>query len=440
MSFNLSTMYKVGLGFLFYFAILYIAQAQTPPQLFNYSAVTRDINAQPIANAEIGIQISILQGSASGTSVYTETHTVNTDEFGLFNLVVGGGDVQAGSFASIHWSEDDYYLEVSMDVNGGMNFLTMGTTQLLSVPYAMHSATSDSLINGITISAISTTGDTLYLSNGQIFTSGGGEKVDLVLPSITTYEVTGITSNSGTFGGIVTNANGNYIMERGIVYGTSPNPTLNATKIALGSGSGGFDTIFNVSYQYPHLLTANTTYYIRAYALTENNVSAYGNEVSFTTLPVGQTGPGGGLVFYDKGNDTGGWQYLEAAPYDQSQGIAWGCHGTAILNTQRWVGSGRANTDLIVAGCNDPGFAAKLCDDLDYGGQIDWFLPSLDELYLMYHNLHINFLGNFYTSTSYWSSSELFDTDALILDFGFGGLYDIDRKNKLYYVRAIRAY
>ena len=73
-----------------------------------------------------------------GTAVYVENHFINTDALGLFNLNVGTGGVQSGTFASIDWSNDNYYLKVGLDASGGTNFVTMGTTQLLSVPYALY--------------------------------------------------------------------------------------------------------------------------------------------------------------------------------------------------------------------------------------------------------------------------------------------------------------
>jgi uncharacterized protein (TIGR02145 family) len=165
---------------------LFFLNAQIPPQAFNYSAVARNAAGQPIATSTIGIQISILKTSTTGTSVYSENHFVNSDAYGLFNLVVGGGAIQSGSMSAIDWSSDNYYLKVGMDANGGTNFLAMGTTQLLSVPYALHASTADSLIGGaagfsgnyndltnqpISISSISPNGDTLFLSDGQVFTT-----------------------------------------------------------------------------------------------------------------------------------------------------------------------------------------------------------------------------------------------------------------------------
>ena len=420
-----------------------VVKAQNPPNAFNYSAVARNAAGQPIASTTIGIQVTILKTSPTGASQYSENHFVNTDAYGLFNLVIGAGAVQSGSMATIDWSNDNYYLKVGMDAAGGTNFLTMGTTQLLSVPYALYAKSAGTVAggSGITITSVSSAGDTLYLSNGQTFVAGGngGGTGSLVLPTITTNVITGITSNSATFGGAISNANGNQIMERGIVYSTSPNPTLGSNKIMIGSGIGTFDTISGLGYQYAHLLNSNTTYYVRAYAVTENNISAYGNEVSFTTLSVGQAGPGGGIVFFNKGNSTGGWQYLETATSEQSTASEWGCYGTSIPGTQLTVGSGEANTSLIVAGCNEASFAAKICDNLSLGGQTDWFLPSRDELNLMYKNLHTNNQGNFNTSANYWSSTENDDYGAWFFYFYGGGANGSDKFNT-YYVRAVRAF
>jgi hypothetical protein len=127
-------------------AIICFAQAQIPPQAFNYSAVARDAQSNPIASTTIGVQITILKTSTTGASQYQENHFVNTDQYGLFNLIIGAGAVQSGSMSAIDWSADNFYLKVGMDANGGTSFLTMGTTQLLSVPYALHAATADSVI------------------------------------------------------------------------------------------------------------------------------------------------------------------------------------------------------------------------------------------------------------------------------------------------------
>ena len=145
-----------------------------------------------------------------------------------------------------------------------------------------------------------------------------------------------------------------------------------------------------------------------------------------------------GYIFFDKGNSTGGWQYLEAAPNDQSAGIEWGCNGTSINGTQLTIGSGENNSVLIVAGCNDANFAAKLCDNLVLSGQSDWFLPSRDELYLMYKNLHLNNQGNF--TTVYWSSTEMNATQAFYFHFIDGTGTSTSQKASTANVRAVRTF
>ncbi len=146
----------------FYLIFWNFVHAQIPPKAFNYSGVAWDVNSNPIANTIIGVQINIRQSTASGPIVFSENHLVNTDQFGLFNLIIGTGAVQSGAMNSINWSADDYYLQTGLDATGGTNFLTVGTTQFRSVPYAFYAETADSIAGG--------TGFTHYV--GESF--GGG--------------------------------------------------------------------------------------------------------------------------------------------------------------------------------------------------------------------------------------------------------------------------
>jgi hypothetical protein len=157
-----------------------ILNAQTPPNAFNYSAVARNPSGVPIANSAIGIQITILKSSPTGTSEYVENHVVNSDEFGLFNLIIGGGAVQSGSIENIDWSSDSYYLQVGMDVSGGVNFVLMGTTQLLSVPYALHAKTAENVVNTnsvVTFFAVSGSGQLATNTSQQIILNNNNTNV-----------------------------------------------------------------------------------------------------------------------------------------------------------------------------------------------------------------------------------------------------------------------
>jgi len=158
-----------------------------------------------------------------------------------------------------------------------------------------------------------------------------------------------------------------------------------------------------------------------------------------TTYSLRDIGPAGGLIFYDKGSVSDGWRYLEAAPSDQSTGAEWGCTGTSISGADGTaVGTGEQNTLDIEAGCTTPGRAADICANLSLGGYSDWFLPSKDELNLMYVNLKLFGVGGF-ADYYYWSSSEDSASNAWAQGFDLGFQYNFLK----YYtsrVRAVRAF
>ena len=108
------------------------------PQKFTYQAVVRDAGNNLLASQPVGVQISILQGSANGSSVYVETQNAMTNANGLMTLEIGGGAVVNGDFASIDWANGPYFLKTEIDPDGGSNYTVEGTQQLLSVPYALY--------------------------------------------------------------------------------------------------------------------------------------------------------------------------------------------------------------------------------------------------------------------------------------------------------------
>jgi hypothetical protein len=111
------------------------------PQAFNYQAVARDASGNILASQPIGLKLIIHQGSSGGTIVYTETHAATTNQFGLFTVAIGQGTT-TDDFTAITWSTGNYWLQVQMDPLGGVAYSDMGTSQLLSVPYAMYAASS----------------------------------------------------------------------------------------------------------------------------------------------------------------------------------------------------------------------------------------------------------------------------------------------------------
>jgi len=115
------------------------------PEAMSYQAVIRNNLDELVANQSIGMQISILQGSATGTAVFVETHAPTTNANGLVTVEIGNGTMVSGDFSDIDWSNGPYFIKTEVDLNGGANYTITGVSQLLSVPYALHAKTVDNL-------------------------------------------------------------------------------------------------------------------------------------------------------------------------------------------------------------------------------------------------------------------------------------------------------
>ncbi len=112
------------------------------PEGFKYQAVVRDAGNTILNNQAVGLRMTIQQGAIGGTTVYSETFAPTTNTYGLVNLEIGNGTVVSGTFANIDWSAGPYFMETAVDVTGGTNYSVMGTSQLMSVPYALYAKTS----------------------------------------------------------------------------------------------------------------------------------------------------------------------------------------------------------------------------------------------------------------------------------------------------------
>jgi hypothetical protein len=220
--------------------------------------------------------------------------------------------------------------------------------------------------------------------------------------SLTTTAVC-IATILATSGGIITDDGGAAVTARGVCWSISANPTIASAHTTDGSGNGTFASTLSG-------LTANTTYYVRAYA-TNIQGTCYGNEISFTTSPfyIGQS-YGGGIIYYI---DCTGLHGLIAATADIGL-YHWGCEGTLVGATGTTVGTGSSNTMAIINGCSNPSIAAKVAHDYNGGGYTDWFLPSKDEFVLLCGQQAS--VGGF-TSWYYWSSTELSSSMAFSLLF-----------------------
>lgn len=123
--------------------------AQSPEKM-SYQAVIRNSSEALVTNTTVGMQISILQGSASGTAVYVETQSPTTNANGLISIKIGDGTVQSGDFTNIEWANGPYFIKTETDLAGGTSYSITGTSQLLSVPYSLHAKTAESVSGTIT--------------------------------------------------------------------------------------------------------------------------------------------------------------------------------------------------------------------------------------------------------------------------------------------------
>ncbi|MCX6270467.1 MAG: hypothetical protein NTU44_04465 [Bacteroidetes bacterium] len=112
------------------------------PEAIKYQTIVRDTGGNILSNQSVSFRLSILQGGHLGTTVYCEIHLKTTNQFGLATLEIGEGMVVSGDFAAINWGNDSYYLQMEVDPAGGTSWILMGTSQFLSVPYALYSKKS----------------------------------------------------------------------------------------------------------------------------------------------------------------------------------------------------------------------------------------------------------------------------------------------------------
>lgn len=275
--------------------LLAIGSYAQQPQGIRFEGLARDNSGNLLASQAVSVKLSILSGGLSGEAVYVETHQLSTGSDGMFDLLIGTGSVESGSFQGINWGNGSYYLKVEMDPQGGSSFEFVGTSELMSVPYALYANKAADGFNG-SFNDLSDEpvgqnyGDMLYWNglqwtkilvgqDGQVLKSIDGIPAWSNLyqvPILSTPTLTSITFSGANVKAYV--ADGGYpVTERGFCWGSSPNPTVLNTKSIVGSNFGEFST--NIAG-----LVANQTYYIRAFAINELGIG-YSQQTSFVTPP-----------------------------------------------------------------------------------------------------------------------------------------------------------
>ena len=397
------------------------------PQYFNYQAVLRNNIGNVIVSQPANIKVSIHDVSASGTVVFQETHSATTNQFGVVTLKIGNGTQIVGPLSSVIWATGDKFVEVEVDYPVGNGYISMGTQQLLSVPYALYAANAN--VPGVT-GPTGPKGETG--ENGVIGATGSQ----------------GPTGNDGAIG-----ATG----ENGLVGATGPQgPTgvgLQGNQGPTGgigaTGPQGVTGTFQSGTASGQMIYWNGSAWVTVASGVNGQILLYKNGVptwvdgGIGFLSIGDLYQGGIIAYFlvsgDPGYDANVRHGLIVAPSDQSAGATWGCYGTAISGSDGTaLGTGNQNTIDFVAGCSETGAAAYLCANLILGGYSDWFLPSRDELNLVYLNKTTNM--NFSGSPQYWTSSESNAFGACVEYMTTGNMFTNNNKGGSYRVRAIRTF
>ena len=246
-------------------------QAQAP-QGFNYQAQVRNSAGDLIVNTNVYFKFNVMQGSQTALPIFTEIHYVPTDDLAQVNLIIGQGTATTGVFSELDWSVGSYFLGIELDTGNG--YTAMGTSQLLSVPFAMYAENSGSS-SGYPIGGVE--GEVLTIVNGVPTWTNTSEYINSEsLAEITTVLATNIDFESMIAGGNILNDGGFTIISKGVVWSEFPDPTPELeTKTDEGGGASSFTSSVIG-------LDDETEYFYRAYATTSSG-TAYGSTYTFVT-------------------------------------------------------------------------------------------------------------------------------------------------------------
>ncbi len=321
---------------IFFGIMLAFAQA---PEKMSYQAIIRNASGQLLQNQNVAVKASILQGSPSGTVVYSERLTGTTNTNGLLSAEIGTGTVISGNFSTINWSSGNYYLKTETDPNGGTNYTIAGTSQLLSVPYAMYAKTSGSC-SSLTLPYAGTSSADHIIpfritnSSATLNQAGFFENTN---PANSAPALMGTNNSTGSFGvGVMGRANSN----------TNGNVSMGVSGQIMGTGDAGagiYGSAQNATGVYGITSNGNG---VKGYAYGTGTAGVFQSENTGKALLT--IGP---LQFYGNGaaagkvltaSDASGnatWQDLPATS------PVWATSGNNIYNT---------NTENVGIGINNP--------------------------------------------------------------------------------------
>lgn len=413
-------------GFLLGHTSAYNWHADNPNRLFIYyasSSITGGKvwqNGQLISspvNAAYNSTLMINSVAPLTPSSGTAWNNLGADRNGVHDLNLGGGYAEVITFAAPLQAA----ARISAEKNQGAFYGIAVSESKLTKNGALTSTTS-SMVNSLG-------------RVGQAALSASGQRLSINLPSAPGGSELTLNSTSATVKVTVNNYDG-APRTAGICWSTSSNPTISNSKTSDATGATSFTATATA-------LSDGTTYYIRPY-VTNSLGTTYGSQITFMHVSPGYAYLGGVVAYVYRPTDPG---YVEgqvhgliAATNDLGVIKAFGCNGTDIIGAEGVAfGTGQTNTASIIAQCGEAGYAAKDAASYSAGGYTDWFLPSIDELTQLFNNRTL--IGNFKTSTRYWSSSESVSSARgsaqIKMFYTAGDVVDYAKGNALW-VRAVR--
>jgi hypothetical protein len=395
------------------------------PQKMSYQAVIRDASNSLVANQTVGMQVSILQGSASGTAVYVETHSAATNTNGLVSIEIGGGTVTVGSFAAIDWANGPYFIKTETDPAGGTNYTITGTTQLLSVPYAMYAASSGSSTPGPQgpAGATGAQGPQGAAGNDGALGPQGPQGPAGATGQQGPAGATGAQGPQGATGPQGPAGNDGAPGPQGPQGATGPQGLTGAQGPQGATGPQGTAGINGA--QGPQGPAGPTTPGTFTHYIGEQ----FGGGVIFNLWKDAQGNEHGSIVDIVDLASSQLWSNISALEIGSSAQSDW---------------DGSNNSNAIVLQNGHIASAASLCFNSTNGGFSDWYLPSLQELNTLWNNyVHVSRSLSSITGASqliknnYWSSSESDNSNAWAIAF-FNGISFSNSKTSALAVRAAR--
>lgn len=339
-----------------------LAQAQAP-QAFKYQAVVRDAGGQVLPDQQVGLFIEL----AGVDTIYSETHTAMTNSFGLVNLEIGRGTPVFGIFSEIDWNQQ-VYIVISLDATGGTNYETMGVSELLSVPFALHAANAG---NSEDADADPTNEiQTLIQSGVNVTLSQGGGTISVNDADADEINEIQVLSQDG--------ANVTLSKDGGTI--SVNDADADATnELEMPTDAEAGDIVYHDGTQWQRIPKGGN-----------GQVLTMGTDgIPFWNGLIGIILPDGQKVFFAPTDIEGTGNIASGSS------VQWGPTNIDIPNLPNITSSsdaladldGETNTAAIVAALGDydpPGssvaYAAKLCDDLVAFGYDDWYLPAAGEI------------------------------------------------------------